>query len=433
MPVKKMITPLLALVACSVLLSGCSAGFRASSAAPSSAHLELQGTIHGGQQPISGASVALYAGSINGYGSAVQSILQAPVTTTSTGAFNITGDYSCTTGQQMYLVATGGNTGSGVNPNSAIMAALGDCAQLSANTYVNANEVTTVASAFALAPFMSGASALGTSSTNIAGLARAFASVHKLVNTATGAAPGDLLPAGATAPTAEINTLANLIAACVNTTGDAGSLSLCHQLFVNVTPAGGIVPTDTVGAALAIAKNPTLNVPALFNMIPASNPFQPSLTTAPIDWTLAIDYAGSFNKPTTTAIDQSGNIWVANAGNNTVTALAQTGSPATTAPLSGNGLAAPTAAAIDAAGNAWFANATGAVLSAFTPSGTALTGSPFTSNGISQPVSLAFDAIGNVWVANAGNDSILELTSSGVPVQQISTTAASSSIAINPK
>jgi streptogramin lyase len=280
---------------------------------------------------------------------------------------------------------------------------------------------------------MSSASALGTSSTNVAGLTRAFASVHKLVNTTTGTAPGDLLPTGAIAPTVEINTLADLIAVCVNTTGDTGSGTPCHQLFTLVTPAGGTAPTDTVGAALAIAKNPTLNVASLFKLLPASNPFQPILTAAPTDWTLAINYTGSFNKPATTSIDSSGNIWVANSGNNTVAVLAQTGSPAVSTPLLGNGLATPASIAIDTSGNAWVANSTAATLSAFTATGTPLTGSPFTSNGLSQPVSLAFDATGNLWVANSGNDSILELSSTGTPIQQISSTSAPSAIAVDPK
>jgi hypothetical protein len=423
-----------AVALCSLWLAGCSAGFNSSVAAPiATTHIELQGSVHGGQQPVSGATIGLYVASTGGYGSSLQNILTAPVSTSASGGFSITGDYTCTAGQQMYLTATGGNTGQGVNSNSAIMAALGNCSQLSASTYINANELTTVASVFALAPFMSSATALGTSSTNVAGLTRAFASVHKLVNTTTGSAPGDLLPAGAVAPTAELNTLADILAACVNTTGDTGSGTPCHQLFTLLTPAGGTAPTDTIGAALAIAKNPTLNVSSLFSLIPSQSPFQPTLSAAPTDWTIAVTYSGSFNKPATTAVDSSGNIWVANTGNNTVEVLAQTGMPAIGTALSGNGLSAPVAVAIDASGNAWVANSTGTTLSAFTVAGAPVSGSPFTPDGISHPVSLAFDATGNIWVANSGNDSVSQVSSSGTAIQQISGATAPNAIAINPK
>lgn len=433
LPKKHRVAPWLALGLSSVFLSGCAVETAPSTNQPLTTHLSVQGAVHGGQQPISGAALGLYAGSISGYGSAVQNLLTTPVSTNAAGAFNISGDYACTAGQQMYLVATGGNTGTGVNANSAILAALGDCGQLTSSTYINANEVTTVASVFALAPFMSSATALGTSSTNVAGLTRAFASVHKLVNIATGSAPGDTLPAGATAPTAEINTLANLIAACINTTGDTGSGTLCHQLFMLVTPSGGTAPTDTIGAALAIAKNPTLNVAALFNLAPASNPFQPTLANSPLDWTLAINYTGSFNKPATTTVDSSGNIWVANSGNNTVEVLTQSGSPAVSTPFSGNGLATPVAVAIDANGNGWLANSTGATLSAFTVAGAPVSGSPFIPNGLTDPLALAFDSTGDIWIASSGNDSVLELSSSGIPLQQIYSSTSPSAIAINPK
>jgi hypothetical protein len=420
-----------ALTTLSFLLSGCGAGTLNKTAVTPTA---LHGNIHGGQQPISGAALGLYIASTKNYGDPVHNILKVPVLSDAGGNFNITGDYTCNAGDQLYITATGGDSGSGINSNSALMAALGDCANLNANTYISMNEVTTVGSVFALAPFMTGAAALGTSGNNVAGLTHAFASVHKLVNTAAGTAAGDMLPAGAVAPAAEINTLANLIAACINTNGDTGVGSPCNTLFSLVTPAGGIKPADTITATLAIAQNPTLNVTALFNTIPPQSPFQPTLSTAPTDWTLSINYtAGGFNKPSTTTVDGAGNIWVANSGNNTVTLLAQTGAPVTALPLSGNGLATPVAIAMDASGNAWIANSTASSLSAFSTAGAPLTGSPFAPAGVSFPVSLAFDATGNLWVANSGNNSISEVSSAGTAIQQLGSAAAPSAIAIDPK
>jgi len=434
-------TPILqsafALTTLSLLLSGCGVGAVTKTASPvaPAARAALHGSIHGGQQPISGAALGLYIASIKKYGDPIQNILKVSVLSDTAGGFNIGGDYSCSPGDQLYITATGGDSGSGVNSNSAVMAALGDCANLNANTFISINEVTTVGSVFALAPFMSGAAALGTSGNNVAGLTHAFASVHKLVNTSAGTASGDLLPAGAVAPAAEINTLANLIAACINTSGDTGAGSPCHTLFALLTPVGGTAPNDTIAATLAIAQNPTLNVTALYNTIPPQSPFQPTLPKAPADWTLAINYtAGDFNKPSTTTVDGAGNIWVANAGNNTVTLLAQTGAPVTALPLSGNGLVTPTAIAMDVFGNAWIANSTASSLSAFSPAGAPLTGSPFAPVGVSLPISLAFDATGNLWVANSGNNSVSEVSAAGVTVvQQLATSAAPSAIALDPK
>jgi hypothetical protein len=422
-----------AATALTALLTGCSGfnGKPASMAGPA-----LQGNVHGGQQPIAGASIALYAAGTTGYSATNANLLITPVTTTANGNFTLT-SYNCTAGQQIYLVGTGGNPGGGTNNNSALMAALGDCATLNSSTYISVNEITTIGSVFALAPFMSGDSALGSSSTNTAGLARAFASVNKLVNIANGHAGGSALPAGATAPVDEIYTLADIIAACINSTGGvAGDGSACGTLFTLTTPAGGTAPADTIQAALNIAHNPTLNVAALFNSSPAASPYAPQLSAAPTDWTLAVTYStGGFNAPKSTTVDASGNIWVANSSGNSVSVLAQTGVPLTGSPFTGNGLAGPVAVAIDAGGNAWVANKSGSAVSAFTLSGATVSGSPFAGAGtISTPTSIAIDAPGNVWVANSGNSSVTQLTSAGTYVQQVTSGIANpQSLAINPK
>jgi hypothetical protein len=186
--------------------------------------------VHGGQQGISGSTIQLYAAGATGYGSKATALLTKTVTSNGAGSFTITGDYSCPSAStQVYIVATGGNPGLALgtsNPALTMMAALGPCGKLSSSTYVFVDEVTTVASVYALAPFMStgGGTKLGTTSTNAQGLANAFATVNNLVNIAQGTAPGPNLPTGATAPTAELNTLADLISLCVNTSGLVGGL-----------------------------------------------------------------------------------------------------------------------------------------------------------------------------------------------------------------
>jgi hypothetical protein len=429
------------------LLAGCGTGLGGitDSAPATVAGAALKGNVHGGQQPVAGASIALYAAGTSGYAGTASSLLTRPVTTDAGGGFNITGAYSCSAGQQLYIVATGGNPGGGTNPNLALMAPLGDCSGLSASTFISINEITTVAGAFTLGPFMSGLNALGTTPTNTSGLAHAFASTSKLVNTTTGLAPGSGLPSGATAPTAELYTLADALATCVNSTGGStGDGTACGTLFKLTTPSGGSAPTDTIQAALNIAHFPTQNVAAIFNMSSATAPFNPQLASAPSDWTMAVSYkaAGSLSSPKTTTIDAAGNVWVANSGNNSVTVLAQSGTPLSGSPFAGNGLTAPSAVTIDIGGNAWVANSGGDTVSVFTPSGAIYSGSPFSGEGtISAPVSIAIDAPGNIWIANSGNSTLTELSSAGTyiappgsqGVVSSPTISNPTSLAINPK
>ena len=73
----------------------------------------------------------------SGYAGATTNLLTSAVATDAGGNFNITGAYSCTAGQQLYIVSAGGNPGGGNNPNLALMAALGDCKNLSASTFIS--------------------------------------------------------------------------------------------------------------------------------------------------------------------------------------------------------------------------------------------------------------------------------------------------------
>ena len=111
-----------------VSLAGCGANLTSNS---SLAGGSLRGNLHGGQQPISGASVQLYAAGTTGYGSSATALLSSPVITYANGAFSITGGYTCPSStSQLYIVATGGNPGLAPGTNNAaiaLMAALGPC------------------------------------------------------------------------------------------------------------------------------------------------------------------------------------------------------------------------------------------------------------------------------------------------------------------
>jgi len=408
----------------------------------------LRGAVHGGQQPVSNATMQLYAAGNTGYGSAYAytsgtSLLGThAVTTDINGNFSITGDYTCPSATtEVYLVATGGNPGPSAPRNSsiALMAALGPCGNLSASTNVEINELTTVASVWALSPFMTGIANIGTSSTNAQGLTNAFATVNKLANITTGAVSGPALPVGASIPVAKINTLADLLAACINSDGGTGTGSGCGMLFTAAT-VNGAVPTDTITAAMNIAQHPNANT-SVANNVNAQSPFQPTITGAPSDFSLVITYAGGgLSTPKGIAADATGNVWVANFGNSSVTKLDALGITTgdATGYLSGThgytvgSLSAPSAIAVDFGGNVWLANSGNSTVTEISASGT--TGTVFSGGNLSTPSSVAVDASSNVWVANQGNGSITQISNGGALTNYTSAgITAPTAIAIDPK
>ena len=400
-------------------LTGCGAG-TASGPVPV-AGVALKGKVMGGQQPISGATIQLYGAGSTGYGSASTPLVSSTVTTGADGSFNIAGDYTCTSGSQLtYLTATQGNTGSGNNANLALMAALGPCSGLSSIGFVTINEVTTVGSVWALSAFMTGLTNVGSSATNVTGITNAFADVNTLVDIAAGAAPGPSLPAGTTVPSAEIYTLANILAACVNTNGGvAGTPATnCGKLFSDVNPGAGSAPTNTVAAAMDIAQHPGSNVAALYAIPPAIGAAFPSgLGSQPNDFTIAVNFTGGgLSAPVALAADASGNIWIANGTGTAVTEFSHSGAPATGSPFAAS-LSGASAIAIDISGGPWIVNKTNNSVSRLTSSGSVVAGSPYNTAGyFSAPTGISFDTTGRAWISNSSNNSVTVLNTSGVGV-----------------
>ncbi len=436
-----------ALIAATIL-SGCGAGV-SSDAKPvtvAAAAAAVHGIVMGGQQAVAGVTVQLYQAGTTGYGSAATP-LGPSVQTTSNGNFDLP-SYTCAAGSQVYLVGTGGqpiaatmDSPAVTNNNLAMMVGLGTCGGAYLNNFINVNELTTVATVWALAPFMTGTANVGSSSTNAAGLADAFAAINELVTTANGTLPGPTLPFGATMPATEINTLGDILEQCVNSGGGtAGDGSNCGNLFALAPNAAGTVyPTDTITAAMNIAQSPGRNVANLNKLRSSSPVFQPALNVnaPPGAWTIAITYSGGgLSTPTSIAADATGAVWVSNKGNATVTKLSNTG-----AALSGQlgfsagGFSAPSAIAIDAGGNAWVTNSGNSTVTELNPSGSS--GTAYSGNGLSAPGSIAIDGDGDVWVANTGSNSVSAFTGSGAALTGSpysgAGTSAPASVAATPK
>jgi hypothetical protein len=310
----------------------------------------LTGTVMSGTLPVVGASVQIYAASNQGYASSATPEATTAATTGSDGSFTL--NYNCPAagGDLVYVVASGGHTGSNTASNAGLsfMAALGSCIGTLPKPLV-VNEATTVASAYALAQFMTSATNVGAPSSNYEkgsqtapGLMNAFATVGNLVDLTTGTVR-DHTPAyslnlagdpnilnNSTVPQARINTLADALNAC------AADGSGCSDLFSAAKPPSGTAPSDTLQSILNIAQNPGSNVGMVFNVASESPsiPFTPNLLAgpnAPNDWTLALTYTGgglgfapgfqitNLTGPPFTdgqflssamAIDATGNVWV---------------------------------------------------------------------------------------------------------------------------
>ena len=277
------------LFAICVLLGGC--GSVPPPSLVTGTPIALRGRVHGGQQPISHALIGLYAAGTSGPGSAATSLLSATVYTDSNGEFQLDGLYACPSPDaQILLTAQGGNPGltsSTDNTGIAMMAALGPCAGL-ATAFVTLNEETTVAAVWALAPFMKSIADIGSSAGDPL-FTDAVLQAQQLVDLASGTASGSALSDGYMVDFSKVYHLAGILNSCINTSGGrAGDTSPCGALFQAATPPGLSAPTDTVMAALAIARNPTRNVAALFNCVTPFTPFQPVLTAVPLDWTLGL-------------------------------------------------------------------------------------------------------------------------------------------------
>jgi hypothetical protein len=425
--------------------------------------------VKGGQQPVAGSTVYLYGASTSGYGAASIAVTLnggATVTTDANGNFNVTNVScgSCTSNTLMYVVLAGGNAGAGSNSQAVWMMALGPYSGLGSLPFLQINETTTLATAYALAPFFGADYAhLGTSSSNVQGLTNAFSLVNSLVNIGTGWGNGTSLPSGASVTTDSLYALADVIAACVNSSGGTSAGTNCGNLLNCAAGAscscssgscttGGTAPADTATASVNLARNATLNVSQLWSLIPTQEVFTYSgLTSAPNDWTLAIKYTdSSLNGAAGAAVDGSGNLWVANTTSGKVTEIAMgsgavgsgtytTGSLSTYT-LSGPALN-PNALAIDAGGAyVWVVAGTGTGSTSSPTTATAALYKLQVSNGsqltecsddsLNNPAAVMIDSQGNIWVTNSGNSYITEFSSNCAYVAKYTGAGLSGGLAI---
>ncbi len=400
---------------------------------------KVGGKVHGGNQPVAGATVNLYFASQATFAAGAQ--LVATTTTASDGSggflFNKTtgaandgssSSFSCPTTNNanpyVFVVAKGGTTvntpGATANTDAEFIAPMGRCGNVNAATNIYMSEVVTVATMAALHQYMNPTASVGPIESTIGSdgifvsdqaLSSSFDNVTLMASLSNGLGVTSLTKNSVTTPSvagitvtitpelAKINQLANVISSCINQT--SGGSATCAAIYASATPPANAgttsvssatysPATDLLTALYYIFTNPTNVAPGgtdgglanrttLYGLSATDAPYQPTLTSIPSDWSIGIKYvaSGTCANSTTTFINN------------------------------------PTSLSLDLSGNLFVTNSStsgAGNLTEISPTGAPVLCAPLTAGAAGvTPVYAAgsvFDAAGNIWVGSASTPEI---------------------------
>jgi sugar lactone lactonase YvrE len=389
----------LGVLVCAACLAGVAAG--------TAEGAQVSGAVEADGTGVAASTVTLYAGR----GGAAPRRL-GTATTGDDGRFTIR--YAAPAGPAViYAVADGGDVPA---PRALRLMAVAD-PRVGPPARLTLNELTTVASAYAMARFLHGSRVTGAG----VGMRNAAATARGLADPATGRVGAVVArPPNGTATTTlgALRTLSAILGGCTR-----GTVTSCRALFQAAAPPRGPAPRDTLAAVHAIALNPANDVRGIYRLRKGVR-HRPLLPHAPSSWVLSLKHtAGGFDGPGRMAFDSQGNIWVTNnfqppgtgPGLYTV-ALDPTGAPRLGGAVGGGGIMGVWwGIAVDQQDRVWLSNFTGSDPNPFnspaftggtaaallTRDGIPLSGPDgITAGGLQAPQGIAVDQRGNVWIAN---------------------------------
>ncbi len=389
------------------------------SQADAAKNLRLRGIVESNAAGLSGYNVSLYASFVT---SPRKIKVLGTAVTDSSGQFEF--DYKMPSHRPavVYLLAANGQ--------AMLASAISDGP---VTGYVSVNEITTVATGFAFAQFVTAQGLAG----NRYGMLDAVHMAANMANPQTGKI-ADVLALPPNGPETEaldtFNSLANMVADCVQSSGG------CADLLAAATVSGAAAPQNVLEAVANIAKYPWSNNDALFNLSTENPLYTPALSAAPHAWTIFLKFTGSFssqqdasnllNGPGNFAIDKKGYLWV----NNNYTPAKPTdfvcpgerllkyypwgesfpGSPYFGGGLSGAGFGIT----IAPSNRIWVANfgfsSNGCSVpplansvSLFQPNGKPISpDTGYTAGPMSWPMSAVADRKGNIWISDCETDAV---------------------------
>ncbi len=334
------------LVAGLALLAGCPANSSSSSSAsamPGARGAALSGTVFGGRQPVVGSAITVYMAGTGGTPAPVI----ATATTDARGNFTVASFSPVPgTGAIVYVTAAGGDgSGSGSSNTAILMGTVaGVCEDYGCTNLsnVNVNELATTAMVYSMGGFTSitgtsvNVAVQGNDTNAVAGLTNAVNTFANLVNPANGtdrvpgtndgsACTGSGEPVNCMA-LETLNTLANIVATCVNS--PSAGVGACTGFFNATTTSGGSVPGNVFQALYNVVTDPGVRGAgtALFALNPLTKIYNPGLDAAPNAWIVALNYTDNgLNNPAGLAIDASGNVWLTNTTDDTISKFGNDG------------------------------------------------------------------------------------------------------------
>ncbi len=270
---------------------------------------DLGGSVQAAGKPIAGAAVTLYAADA----SAPTKLAEGK--TDDKGAFKLRAKQA-PRDSVLYVVAKGGTpkaaASKGANDAVALLSVLGTTPPKT----ITVNELTTVASAFTAARFISGDSISG----NPLGLRIAAGNAPNLVDPATGKwgkVLVDPLNSSMTTTMANLDTLGSLISAYATVANDDWRT----RFLKAATSPSGVTPKNTLEAMADIARAPWAAPKELYALFDEaypqpkdgsrrSAPFAPYLAYVPDDFALSLCFSGGGDYANGRFMfDAEGNLW----------------------------------------------------------------------------------------------------------------------------